>query len=143
MGGHALNSARRPGFKQRHGLLVHFLGRLLSLGNIAHSVNDQNVELLGTPGEVLQPADLLLPSWNRARSLCVDVTVVSPWTPDGEGYSAGALDQATARKVVKHRDACQRMVWTSFPLLWPTLGLWKRRPYSSWAGSRGQFLEPS
>ena len=115
-GDHALNCSKRPGFKQRHELLVHSLGRLLSLGNIRHSVNDQNVELLGAQGAILRPADLLLPSWNGARSLCVDVTVVSPWTPDGEGNSAGALEQAAARKVAKYRDACQRTGMDFIPL---------------------------
>ena len=115
-GDHALNCSKRPGFKQRHELLVHSLGRLLSLGNIRHSVNDQNVELLGAQGAILRPADLLLPSWNGARSLCVDVTVVSPWTPDGEGNSAGALEQAAARKVAKYRDACQRTGMDFLPL---------------------------
>ena len=115
-GDHALNCAKRPGFKQRHEMLVHSLGRLLALGNIAHSINDQNVQLLGAQGEILRPADLLLHSWNGARSLCIDVTVVSPWTPDGEGDSAGALEQAAARKVAKYRDACQRTGMDFLPL---------------------------
>ena len=40
----------------------------------------------------------------------------SPWTPEGEGDSAGALDQAIARKVAEHRDACQRNGMDLLPL---------------------------
>ena len=99
-GDYALNCAERPGFKQPHELLVRSLGRLLALGNIAHSINDQNVQLLVTQGAgVIRPANLLLPSW----------------APEDEGNPSRALAQAAARKVGNTGRPVCGIVWTSFP----------------------------
>ena len=105
-GDHAVNCGFRPGFKQRHEGLVYSLSRVLSLAGIAHTVNDTDVELFKDSKGNVRPADLLVKKWNGDRDLCIDVTVISPFTRHGP--DSNALSTAVSRKNEKHRGTCYR-----------------------------------
>ena len=122
-GDHAVNCARTPGVKQRHERLVHALGHLLSLANIRHSINDSNVEFLGQDSQGnLRPADILIPNWNGERSLCIDVTIVSPFRRGSNLSSSELVAAAAARKRGKHEAACQQNGFDFLPFATSTFG---------------------
>ena len=50
----------------------------------------------------VRPADLLVKKWNGDRDLCIDVTVISPFTRHGP--DSNALSTAVSRKNEKQRS---------------------------------------
>jgi hypothetical protein len=95
-----------------HGLLRHnrvrdALSGILELAGF-RPVNDAAVTCLGSHDERLRPADILI-AGDSTAGVCVDVTIVSPLSPQAarcqEAVGAMAA-KAESDKKVKHGEAC-------------------------------------
>jgi hypothetical protein len=108
-GDHAVHCRVRFGYKHRHDRVRDILCSLFYEAGIK-VVKEAPVSFLSsgsTGSHSLRPADILVPSWNRGKSVCIDVTGVSPMVSSGQSFTGLlAISQAVKRKHDKHDLAC-------------------------------------
>ena len=117
-GDHFVN-CRKNGWTRRHNAVRDEICNVLCAAGISH-----RKEVLA--GGRDRPADVLLLSWDKGRDVCIDLTVVNPFTAESYPLSLeGArrhLNAAERDKLAKHMASCQSMGWGAHPVAFSPWG---------------------